>query len=151
MTNAMDELTFTKNRDASNETFLPHYMMVQAAENALIEKALRRTVGIPEMPGEPAWDILLYLFTQTSNKDGTLTKSAWLAAGVPQTTGLRYLASLETLGMIERSTGRDSRCTILRLTPAGRQRMMHYFEELHAFRKSADRKAIRGQPFRKVG
>ncbi len=103
------------------------------------------------MLGEPAWEMLLFLFTQISSKNGTLTKAACGAAGVPQTTGLRYLKALESQGMIERSTGSDNRCTILRLTPTGRKRMAHYLEELCAFRKIAGEKENRVQPFRKVG
>ena len=53
-------------------------------------------------------------------------------AGVPLTTALRWIATLETEGLIDRQNDRfDRRRTFLELSEKGRTGMSAYFEELH--------------------
>ena len=64
----------------------------------------RRRDGLfpPDLFGEPAWDMLLDLYVAASERRPISVSSACLAAAVPPTTALRYIATLERSGLIER-------------------------------------------------
>lgn len=74
--------------------------------------------------GEPAWEILLYLFLQDADGQPTSVSDACLASGVPTTTGLRYLAYLTQRGHVVREPDpEDARRTLVRLTREMRWRL----------------------------
>lgn len=76
-----------------------------------------------EMLGEPAWDILLDLYSmQLTHEEGTSTKSACSAANVPYSTAWRMLALLEDAGLVERcNNAQDKRLSLVRLTERGEE------------------------------
>jgi len=74
--------------------------------------------GAEGLFADPAWDMLLDLYSvHLSNKQISIT-SACLAANVPATTGLRWIHVLEDAGLVERvQDTADARRTFVRLTP----------------------------------
>lgn len=67
--------------------------------------------------GEPAWDILLDLYSARSAGREVTVTSACAAARVPNTTALRHIGNLEERGMIIRlADPEDRRRSILRLS-----------------------------------
>jgi hypothetical protein len=73
-----------------------------------------------DMLGEPAWDILLDLFIQTSSARKVSIKSACKASASPDTTALRWLAILESRGLVERqASSGDKRVHFVRLSETG--------------------------------
>jgi DNA-binding MarR family transcriptional regulator len=66
---------------------------------------------------DPAWDLLLDLYIQTSSHRKISVSSACVAAAVPTTTALRYVSDLIRRGLIERSPHPgDGRSHLLSLT-----------------------------------
>ncbi|KAB2848989.1 MAG: winged helix DNA-binding protein, partial [Sphingopyxis terrae] len=83
----------------------------------------RHHFGSAQMSG-PTWDMMLDLML--ANANGRILSASDLAtgAGVPLSSGLRMIASLEVMGLVKRSIDeRDRRRTIVRLTDAGTERM----------------------------
>lgn len=69
--------------------------------------------------GEPAWDILLELYSAQANGRDTSITSACFAAQVPNTTALRHLGNLEAHGLIvRRGDPDDRRRSVVRLSEA---------------------------------
>ena len=67
---------------------------------------------------EPAWDILLDLFSSHLRGLNISIKSASLAAQVPLSTALRWINILEDEGLIERvNDPSDARRTFVQVTP----------------------------------
>ena len=84
-------------------------------------RRLRDGLFPPRLFGEPAWDILLDLYAADTEGEPVDVSSACVAAAVPQTTALRYIARLETAGLVARTrVASDRRRSLLSLTPAGR-------------------------------
>ncbi len=71
---------------------------------------------------DPAWDILLDLFACDLDGIPVYVSDACLASGVPPTTGLRWLAKLEELQLVERrQDSSDGRRAHIVLRPSARQ------------------------------
>ena len=84
----------------------------------------------PSLLGEPAWDILLDLFISAAENRLVSVTSSAIAAQVPQTTALRYFASLVAAGLIRRQKSKtDARVTFLELTDEGRSRVGSYLQD----------------------
>lgn len=93
------------------------------ARHLFNERRLRDRAFDPRFFGEPGWDILLDLFASESEGKSVSAGSAALAASVPVTSGLRYLARLEEAGLVARQPGQNRRSVVVGLTEEGRQRM----------------------------
>lgn len=93
-------------------------MLAALARRMIIERRLRdRLLDLPEIFGEPAWDIMLDLFVAHVDNRLVSTTSACLSSTAPATTGLRYLRVLEEKGLIERVPDQDDgRVVNVRLT-----------------------------------
>ncbi|MBX9730212.1 MAG: MarR family transcriptional regulator, partial [Sphingomonas sp.] len=59
--------------------------------------------------GEPAWDILLALYSARADGQELSISTACAAAKVPNTTALRHLGNLEARGMIVRRADSEDR------------------------------------------
>ena len=80
---------------------------------------------------DPAWDILLDLYISERHKKEIYVTSACLAAGVPASTGLRWITVLIQNGYVERREDQaDARRSLLSLTPLGRELLDSLFEQM---------------------
>jgi hypothetical protein len=94
------------------------------------ERIYRSSQFSPALFGEPAWDMLLDLFIQKVAGVRVSSTSLCLGAGVPQTTGLRYIALLEAEGLVFRYTPPDDRrLTLIDYTAAGFKQMRQYLSQ----------------------
>lgn len=93
------------------------------------------SLGIKGLFGEPAWDILLDVFiAQMCNADIQVS-SVCIEAGVPSTTVLRWIARLESEGMVYRAADNgDARRRYVRLTDAGHQKMVKTLNAIGAIK-----------------
>lgn len=81
--------------------------------------------------GEPGWDILLDLYICGLEGRRVSVNSACIAAMVPPTTGLRWLALLEGTGALVRTRDHgDKRRAWVTLTEQGRSALTAYLETL---------------------
>src|SRR5688572_17554761 len=73
-----------------------------------------------ELFGEPAWDMLLDLFIAAHDNRDVSISSACHAAGVPETTALRWLHVLNEKGLLVRHADpEDHRRTFVRISSNG--------------------------------
>lgn len=103
----------------------------------LYKERRRRIKHFPsDLFGEPAWDILLDLFSaRLQNKQISVT-SACLASSVPNTTGLRWLSELEELGFIERiNSEADRRVSWVKLTDSANTSMLEYLNSIEDIKR----------------
>jgi DNA-binding MarR family transcriptional regulator len=85
----------------------------------------------PELFADPAWDILLDLLRAEIAHERISVSSACLAAGVPPTTGLRWLKTLEEHGLVLREGDpRDARRIFVVLSPETSKALRRYFLEV---------------------
>ena len=109
-----------------------HEVAYGAAKRILDVRRMRKKhFDQPEIFGEPAWDILLDLYTHQFQNDDVSVKSAAIGSGAPATTALRWLNILEERKLIcsaEDST--DHRRRFVRLTPEGYESMTRFLEQI---------------------
>ena len=73
-----------------------------------------------ELFGEPAWDMWLDLFVRGARGERTPVTSLCVASGVPTTTALRWVGTLQEAGLVVREgSEHDRRVAYLKLSPAG--------------------------------
>lgn len=115
-----DGLTQTVSVDPS-ESALPG---AQLAYWVLTARRLREEVMGGELFSDPAWDILLDLYTALARGVRVKTSSVSTIAGVPPSTGRRWVSKLIDLGLVERAKELpDQRFTCLALSAKGRDIM----------------------------
>ena len=84
----------------------------------------------PAIFADPAWDMLLDLFIARVRGKRVRTISLCVAAGVPGTTALRWIAMLEERSLIERHLdAEDRRVRLIALTSHGYKLMRRYLLE----------------------
>jgi DNA-binding MarR family transcriptional regulator len=89
-----------------------------AAEIYRMRRARDRQMP-PDLVGEPAWDMLLALYSEEPAKLPIST--VCYGSGVPPTTALRWIGVLDEGGLVERTKHhRDGRIVLLSLTEQGR-------------------------------
>jgi DNA-binding MarR family transcriptional regulator len=102
-----------------------------------IRRMRKSHFGAVPMSG-PVWDMMLDLMLATSNGRTLSASDLATGAGVPLSSGLRMIASLEAHGFAVRSIDeRDRRRTIVQLTDSGAERMASYFEKMAAMLQSS--------------
>jgi MarR family transcriptional regulator, temperature-dependent positive regulator of motility len=90
--------------------------------------------------GEPGWSLLLDLFVAHHQGRVVNSSGACFGAGVPQTTGLRWLDKLDLAGLIVRHPHpRDTRFVMIELSPEGLQRMTAVLGRMQARIGNSDR------------
>lgn len=97
----------------------------------------RASVFAGSMLREPAWDILLDLYIAHLDATAIRVSSACIAACVPATTGLRWLAVLEEQGLIIRTQDDDARASLVALTKHGACKMTEYVSAMIDKQKSS--------------
>jgi DNA-binding response OmpR family regulator len=84
-----------------------------------------------ELFSDPCWEILLDLYDAQLSGDEVTVTSLGVASGVPATTALRRMETLQAHGLIERQAdSTDKRRIIVRLTEPGLQAIEQFFESL---------------------
>jgi DNA-binding MarR family transcriptional regulator len=99
----------------------------------LAARRTREEVIGGELFADPAWDILLYLYAASLTQCRVTVSELTLASAVPQTTGLRWIAKLDDLGLIERSGDPlDGRRIWVTLSDEGETRMNEFFKAIRS-------------------
>lgn len=89
------------------------------------------------------WDMMLDLMLAGSHGRTLSASDLATGAGVPLSSGLRMIASLENLGLVRRTVDeRDRRRSIVRLTDSGKERMASYFELIGAALRNSRNLAV---------
>ena len=92
------------------------------------QRRLRGRYFPPDLFADPAWDILLDLTAARLEGSSVPISSVCIAAGVPTTTALRWVATLVDLGLLtRRSDTSDRRRVFVELTEAGWDAMSRFF------------------------
>lgn len=93
--------------------------------------------GAAPMAGA-VWDMMLDLMLAAANGRALSVSDLATGAGVPLSSGLRMIATLEAHGFATRSIDqRDRRRTIVHLTDSGREQMAGYFDKVVAILQSS--------------
>jgi DNA-binding MarR family transcriptional regulator len=99
---------------------------------ALLEaRRMRARYFNAAMFGEPAWDMLLALYS-AAEENGQLPVSRLAErSGTPPTTAIRWLAYLEDQGLTQRlSNPNDQRVQLVQLTDQARKALLDYFSDV---------------------
>lgn len=101
----------------------------QKAVRAMIRSRANRPKFIPSyLFADPAWDILLNLYSAELAQQRVSVSSLCIASNVPATTALRWIKTLENEGLIRRAADRfDARRYFIALTEAGVSAMDGFF------------------------
>ena len=100
-------------------------------EIAIRERALRWTLVSAQLLTDSAWDMLLELLHAEITERCVTSSILWKAAGVPSSTGRRWIDALVAEGLCKRATDADDRETI-ELSRQGSEAMRRYFAEVAA-------------------
>ena len=85
----------------------------------------------PDLFADPAWDMLLDLLHTELAGGRVSVSSLCIASGVPPTTGLRWLKTLETRGLVLRKFDQhDARRTFVELSPETSNALRRYFLDI---------------------
>lgn len=80
--------------------------------------------------GEPAWEMLLTLYTTSSGRRHTIARLSELSGGASRTTAIRWFEYLEREGLVGREPHpTDKRTDFVHLTEKGRQKLEAYLSE----------------------
>jgi hypothetical protein len=97
------------------------------AERLYAERRRRDALFPPGIFGEPAWDLLLAMFTARERGQPMILCRAYKAAGVSDTTGRRLLDRMEEEGLITRRRApRSRKMRIVELTESAVERLADY-------------------------
>ena len=96
-----------------------------AAAEALLAARRNRAEALGSgLFADPAWDMLLALFAAAERGETLSVTRLCAAAGVPQTTALRWLEQLEQARLVGRAAdAADARRTLVTLAPEAREKM----------------------------
>lgn len=87
------------------------------AEAILQSRRLREHLFGAEMFADPAWDMLLHLFVNAERGRAVPVSSLCVASAVPQSTALRWVETLDKVGMVTRRPDpQDARRNLVQLT-----------------------------------
>jgi DNA-binding MarR family transcriptional regulator len=101
-----------------------------AAKRELALRRRRNEVLGQELFGEPAWDMLLDLFVAHEEDRPLSVGRLCSAAGVPESTARRWLATLESHGTVVRTSDPADACSeLVLLTAAERDRLVRFLGE----------------------
>ena len=103
-------------------------VQARAWADRLYAERRRRDALFPDgLFGEPAWDLLLAMFTAREKGQAMILCKAYKAAGVSDTTGRRLLDRMEEEGLITRRRApRSRKMRIVELTDTAVERLIDY-------------------------
>jgi hypothetical protein len=115
------EFPLQKNLDNSDSA------LVTYAQKLVRERKIRGMFFETGLFGEPVWDVLLDLYINDVLDKKVSVSSSCIAASVPSTTALRYLAMMTAKGMIVRTPDtNDTRVVFLSLSEKTLQKVKLY-------------------------
>lgn len=95
------------------------------------QRRLRARYFESELFADPAWDILLELTAARAEHRRVTVTSLCIAAAVPPTTALRWIAMMTQMGLLKSDTDEnDKRRRYLTITDAVADAMARFFDEL---------------------
>ena len=102
--------------------------VARAWAERLIAERRRRDALFPEgLFGEPAWDLLLALFSAREKGQVMILCKAYRAAGVTDTTGRRLFDRMEADGLVTRRRApRSRKMRIVEITDKAAERLIDY-------------------------
>ena len=92
----------------------------------LIQEKARRARLFEYLFDDSAWDIILALYAAELDGRQILVSRVGHASGIPQTTSLRWLAKLESSGLVERIPARRHNSVFIALTDKASTAMRAY-------------------------
>ena len=93
------------------------------------QRRLRERYFDAALFADPGWDILLDLYAAQDEGAQVSVSSLCIAASVPPTTALRWIANMTGAGMLVRvQDPEDARRVFIELSPATKERLDSYFE-----------------------
>lgn len=100
------------------------------ARRELRARQKRNTLFCDSLFSDPAWDILLNLFAAHAERNSMVVRELTVCTGVPMTTTLRWISTLEVKGLVWRRGNQfDRRIVDVGLTERGIEAMLTYFAE----------------------
>lgn len=107
------------------------YADIVAIRQAMKSRSLRNRFFNPKLFSDPAWDMLLELSAASIvGRRTTLTRLV-NRTGIPMTTVMRWIVTLEREGLVTRFADRlDRRQIFLELTPRAHSALASYFNEI---------------------
>ena len=115
-------ISFSKTTAQSVENRAAFADVKSEAVRILSVRRRRDKVLSASLFGEPAWDMLIDLFSQDDPEAPISSKSLSVASGAPLTTALRHIDRLESEGLVQRRQHtEDKRVTLVGLTKHGIQ------------------------------
>jgi len=110
----------------------------QLARAIIKARAVRGQLFDEHLFADPAWDMLLELYALRSEGHRVSVSKLSLAAGVPGTTGLRWIDKLDEEGLIFRVADHlDGRRVWIELSHKGFSAMSHYLEQVRVRQANA--------------
>lgn len=104
----------------------------EARQHYNARRARANLFGVPDLFGEPAWDMLVDLFIAAEEGKQISVSSLCIASAVPMTTALRWITILEARELILRSADSvDARRFYLSLAPHAHAKIKMHFERAH--------------------
>lgn len=108
---------------ASAPEFTSRLKQIYAAQ-----RIRRKTFDTP-LIGDPAWEILLYVFIATSESRAVTVGEACQIESASQATAQRYVNYMVDRGLLQRSpNASDKRSSILTISESGISKMISYLE-----------------------
>ncbi|HJT21172.1 MAG TPA: MarR family transcriptional regulator [Nitrospira sp.] len=137
-THLSGESTGEPDREAEGREAVPQFSLpiFNAGTEVLVRhikeaRFLRAEFFDPELFGEPAWDILLDLYAAALTQRRISTNALGVSSGVPGTTMIRWLRTLEAKGLVRRHPDPvDLRRVFVALTHDGQRSMDAMFDAL---------------------
>jgi len=106
---------------------------VEGARRILLARERRRSALPAMIFGEPAWEMLLDLLVSKEEGRPVPLNSACIASGAPTTTAMRWVALLQTAGLVEQQPDpSDRRRKFLVLTQLGEESLKAAVRNLFA-------------------
>lgn len=125
----MDRITsFDFRPDVREAGISSERALTRAWADLLYAERRRRDNLFPDgLFGEPAWDLMLALFTAREKGQAMILCKAYRAAGVTDTTGRRLLDRMEEEGLITRRRApRSRKMRVVELTDAAAELLIDY-------------------------
>jgi CheY-like chemotaxis protein/DNA-binding MarR family transcriptional regulator len=127
----LDAIRRAVEQDRSSTGSIRELSYGDAAELLLKVRQKRDAIFGPDLFEDPAWNIMLDLYSSTLHGKAVTVSDLCIASGSPATTALRRLGVLVKLGLVERVPDTaDRRRVLIAPTEPGRQAMDQFAEWL---------------------